>query len=311
MTVTAIALGLLLIAGFAIGYTPDTDPAAMRAKYGGPPSRFVALGGGLTVHVRDTGPRDSPVLLLIHGSNADLHTWDRWTQLFERRMRVVRLDLPGHGLTGPDPTGDYRTARYVAVVDRLVRKLGLRRVALAGNSMGGGVAWHYALAHPDRLRALILIDSVGQPEPAGSKPPLGFRIARWPVVRDLATVITPRALIADSLPGVFHDPKLATDAQIDRYWELLRYPGNRRATIARFAAPRDPATTARLAAIRTPTLILWGADDRLIPASAGKWLAARISGSRLIVYPATGHLPMEEAADRSAADTAAFLGGIG
>ena len=305
----AIAVVVILIAAFLWFRTPDTDPVAMRAKYGGPTSQFVDLGGGLSVHLRDTGPRAAPVLMLIHGSNASLHTWEPWAERLGKTYRVIRMDLPGHGLTGASPTRDYSPAALVDVVERIRTKLGVDHVVLAGNSMGGGVAWHYALAHPKHLRALVLIDSVGQPDPGNREPPLAFRIVRMPVLRTIAAQITPRSLIADSLPGVFGDPKFATPAMVDRYWELLRYPGNRAATLDRFALTPDSATDAQLASLKLPVLILWGEKDRLIPLSSGEWLHAHIPGSRLIVYPGTGHLPMEEQPDRSAADVAAFVGG--
>lgn len=299
---------LLAGVGLLIAFrTPDTDPAAMRVKYGGPPSQFVNLGGGLTVHLRDTGPRDGPVLVLIHGSNASLHTWEPWAERLGNRYRVIRFDLPGHGLTGANPTHRYATTDFVDVVERVRAKLGLARFALAGNSMGGGVAWHYALAHPERVAALVLVDSVGQPEPGSQSPPLAFRIARMPIIRNLATVVTPRSLIADGLPQAYANPKLADDKAIDLYWELLRYPGNREATIERFATPSDPATPALLKRLTMPVLILWGAQDHLIPVSSAQWLHANIPGSKLIVYPKTGHIPMEERADQSAADVRAFL----
>ncbi|WP_242186465.1 alpha/beta hydrolase [Sphingomonas sp. CARO-RG-8B-R24-01] len=302
-----LALLALLVIAFLYFRTPDTDPVAMRAKYGAAPSQFVDLGNGLTVHLRDTGPRDAPAMILVHGSNASLHTWEPWAQRLGTRFRIIRMDLPGHGLTGASPTRDYSTAAYVDVVDRIRARLGVDHVVLAGNSMGGGVAWAYALAHPDHVRALVLIDSVGQPEPGNGKPPLAFRIARLPVLREIAAVVTPRSLIAGSLPGVFHDPRLADAAMIDRYWELLRYPGNRLATIDRFAGPPAVATAAQLHRLTMPVLLLWGADDTLIPVSSATWLHAHIPGSRLIVYPHTGHLVMEEAADRSANDVLHFL----
>lgn len=302
-----LALVALLIIALLYYRTPDTDPAAMRAKYGGPPSQFVDLGDGLTVHLRDTGPRDAPVLLLIHGSNTSLHTWEPWAARLGTRYRIIRMDLPGHGLTGASPTRDYSPAAFVAVVERIRAKLGVDDIVLAGNSMGGGVAWHYALAHPDHVRGLVLIDSVGQPEPGDTKPPLAFRIARMPVLREIAAAITPRSLIADSLPGVFGNPKLADSAMVDRYWELLRYPGNRTATLDRFALAPDNATAAQLAALRLPVLILWGAKDQLIPRASGDWLHARIAGSKLIVYPGTGHLPMEERPGESARDVKRFV----
>lgn len=302
---------LLMLAGVAIGLavfrTPDTDPVAMRHKYADARSRFMTLDDGLTVHVRVSGPAGAPAILLLHGSNASLHSWSPWAMRLERAFRVIRLDLPGHGLTGADPARDYRTAAFVDVVERVRRRLGVERLAIAGNSMGGGVAWAYALAHPDRVDALILVDSVGQPEPGRTEAPLLFRIARLPLLRDLATLVTPRSWIEQSLPMAFADPGRVAAADIDRYWELLRYPGNRVATIDRFATYDPPARPAQLATIAAPTLILWGAEDRLIPLSSGRWLQTHIRGSRLIVYPGVGHLPMEEAADDSARDVASFL----
>ena len=300
---------LLVAIGGAFLYfrTPDTDPAAMRAKYGAAPSQFVDLGGGLTVHLRDTGPRDAPVLMLVHGSNADLHTWDDWAARLGQRYRVIRFDLPGHGLTGPSPARQYSAAAFADVVEKVRAKLAVDHLVLAGNSMGGGVAWHYALMYPEHLTGLILVDAAGQPEPGDHQPPLAFRIARTPILRDLTATITPRKLIEDGVKSAFYDPKLATPAMVDRYWELLRYPGNRVATIDRFSGTPDYATPARLATIKTPTLILWGENDRLIPVSSAHWFAANIPGSQLIIYPKTGHVPMEERADQSAADAYHFI----
>lgn len=304
-------LGVLLCAAAALAIfrDADTDPAAMRARYADADSRFVDMGGGLTLHVRDTGPRDAPAIVLLHGSNASLHTWEKWAKRLQGRYRIIRYDQPGHGLTGPSPTQDYSPAASVELLDRLTRRLGVARFALVGNSMGGGVAWSYALAHPDRVSALVLVDSIGQPDPDNPTAPLLFRIARLPVLRDLATMVTPRHWIADSLPLAYADPKLADAKTIDLYWDLLRYPGNRLATIDRFGSAPVVATPAQLRRLTLPVLILWGAQDRLIPPSSGAWLHAHIPGSRLIVYPASGHLPMEEVPDRSAADVAAFLAG--
>ncbi|OYY91492.1 MAG: alpha/beta hydrolase [Sphingomonas sp. 28-66-16] len=304
-----LALVLMVVVGGALLYfrTPDTDPAAMRAKYGGPPSQYVDLGGGLTVHLRDTGPREAPVLMLIHGSNASLHTWEPWAARLGKRYRIIRFDLPGHGLTGPSPSRNYSSAAFVDVVEKVRAKLGVDHMVLAGNSMGGGVAWHYALMYPEHLRGLVLVDASGQPEPGNQSPPLAFRIARLPVLRDLAAMITPRSLIADALPSAFSDKKFADDKAIDLYWELLRYSGNRTATIDRFSTAPDYATAEKLARIRTPTLILWGQEDRLIPVSSAHWLHDRLPGSQLIIYPGTGHVPMEERADQSAADVYRFI----
>ncbi len=308
-----IALGgLIALAALAliVFRTPDTDPAAMRAKFGAPPSQFVDLGGGLTVHLRDEGPRDAPVIVLLHGSNADLHTWTPWVKALATDNRVIRFDQIGHGLTGPSPDGDYSNAAFVRTVAAAVDKLGVGRFVLAGNSMGGGIALDYALAHPERLEGLVLVDAGGAPpmgKPSGN---IGFSLARNPVLREVFARVTPRVLIERSLEQSVSNKAIVTPAAVDRYWELLRYPGNREATFARFAQPRRSLTREQLAALKVPTLILWGEEDGLIPVAAGRWFDATLPESRLIVYPGIGHLPMEEAAGPTTRDLRAWLAGL-
>jgi pimeloyl-ACP methyl ester carboxylesterase len=302
-------VALLLIAGLAIGYTPDTDPAAMKAKYGGAASQFITLSPGLTVHVRDEGARSGPVLVLIHGSNSSLHTWEPWVKRLGGQYRIVSLDLPGHGLTGAYPGGVYDYPVFVSVVDQVMGKLGIARAVIGGNSMGGGVTWMYALAHPEKVEAMILVDAAGAPRWESKKAPIGFRVARTPVLRDIMKIITPRSMVESSLQTSVSVKSVVTSAAVDRYWELLRYPGNREATIKRFSYTHNnhPATKEKLAALKIPTLILWGEEDNLIPVQSAKWFADTIPGSKLIVYPKVGHVPMEEVADQSAADVAVFL----
>jgi pimeloyl-ACP methyl ester carboxylesterase len=131
-----------------------------------------------------------------------------------------------------------------------------------------------------------------------------------PGVNRLMTVITPRSIIERSLHGSVSTQSVITDAEVDEYWELLRYPGNRQATLKRFSIPRtqiaESAISARTRAI--PTLILWGEEDKLIPASSAKWFATTYPKSVTHIYKGIGHLPMEEAPDRSAADVRDWLG---
>lgn len=292
---------------FAWGYAPDRDPAAMRAKYANAASRFVHVGGGLRMHVRDEGRQGGPVLVLLHGSNSSLHTWEPWIRRLGGAHRIISLDQIGHGLTGPNPTADYSSAAFVRTLDRALTGMGVDRFALAGNSMGGWVAWNYALAHPDKVSALILADASGSPAAEPTALPIGFRIARTPGINRLARVITPRGLVERSVRQSMSNQAVIDDRVIDRYHELLLYPGNREATGQRAATARNVADPAVLDKLRVPTLVMWGAEDKLIPVSAGRWFARTIPGSRLVVYPGIGHLPMEEAPDRSAADVAAWL----
>ncbi|MXP45296.1 alpha/beta fold hydrolase [Allopontixanthobacter sediminis] len=304
-----LVLVTVLVAAFLFFRTPDTDPAEMRAKYGGPPSQFVDLDNGLTVHVRDEGPRDAPAIVLLHGSNADLHTWQEWVRLLGQDYRIIRFDQIGHGLTGPAPNGDYSTAAFVETVDQVASSLGLERFILGGNSMGGQIAMAYAIAHPDRLDALILVDAGGAPQPGeGGSGNIGFTIARMPVVNQLMTQITPRPIIEQSLSQSVSNQAVVTPQAVDRYWELLRYPGNRAATLARFGKPAEAFTDAQVARVTVPTLIIWGEDDALIPFSSAAWFAKNLPESTLVSYPGIGHLPMEEAPVRSADAVREWLG---
>lgn len=311
----AALLALVLVA-FLIFRTPDTDAAEMRAKYGGPPSQFVAIGDGVTVHLRDEGPKDAPAIMLLHGSNADLHTWEPWVEALKGQYRVIRFDQVGHGLTGPDPAHDYSRDNYVADVRQVADKLGLQKFILGGNSMGGKHALAFAVAHPDRVAGLVLVDGSGGPmlpqkgdetrkDTGGGN--IGFKIAQTPGINLLVEQITPRSLIAQSLEQSVSVKAVVTDAAVDRYWELLRYPGNRRATLKRFGYAYEPLTEAEIAAVTTPTLILWGEEDRLIPVAAGQWLARTMPNAQLVVYPDIGHLPHEEAVPETLASLTAWL----
>jgi pimeloyl-ACP methyl ester carboxylesterase len=306
-------LGLLLAilgAAFLILRTPDTDRDAMVAKYGGATSQFLTLADGTRVHVRDTGGA-LPPMVLLHGSNSSLHTWEPLVRELSGEYRIIRLDLPGHGLTGANAARSYRVEDMMAAVDGTLTALGVDSFILGGNSMGGGISWRYAVEHPAKVRAILLLNAGGMPprgEDAAPKSNIGFRIARSPLGRWIGGEVTPRPLIRRSLEQSVADPALVDEAMVDRYWELLHFPGNRDATIARFGSSRpDPAIAERAREIRVPTLILFGKEDRIINPSAAQSFAERISGSETVLFDNIGHLPMEEAPAQTAAAIRDFL----
>ena len=309
-------LGIILVIAIAAvffwGYAPDTDAAAMKAKYGGGASRFAELQPGLNVHYRDEGKRDGRVLVLIHGSNASLHTWEPWIKVLGKDYRIISLDLPGHGLTGVNPAGVYDNQSYVGVVDGLLTKLGVKKAVIGGNSMGGGVSWMFALAQPEKTEALLLVDAGGQPQAKSGDLPIGFRLMRTPVIKEAARLIAPRSIFESSIKNTMSVQSKIDDALIDRYWELNRYPGNREATMKRFSDPKGigSGTKEKLAAIKVPVMIIWGDEDKLIPVSSARWFADAIPGSKLVIYPKVGHIPMEEVPEQSGADVKAWLDGL-
>ena len=301
-------LAALLGGAFLLLRTPDVPMDELKARYANADSQFLEVKPGFSVHVRDEGPRNAPALFLIHGSSASLHTWEPWVKQLSGRYRVVTLDLQGHGLTGPDPAGCYTAACMADTVEAVREKLGIGRLAIAGNSMGGAVSLRYALQYPEHVAALILVDAGGAPVAAERPAPIGFRIAQMPILRNIAAHITPRSVIGETLERSVSVKSVANEGAVTRYWELLRAPGNRQATMARFSEPRTPFTEADMAKLRAiPTLILWGRDDALIPVKAAQWFRQMLPEARLVVYDGIGHLPQEEAAQRSAVDSALFL----
>ena len=290
--------------------TPDTDPIEMEAKYTSSASAFVESSTGLRVHYRDEGPRDGVPLVLIHGNGGSLHHWEEIAPALAQTHRVVTLTLAGHGLTGPGPDDDYTYDGLARSVDLVVQKLGLENFDLAGNSMGGWIAWRYALDHPDRIRALILIDASGAPIPedeARAKVPLAYTLMKNPVGRFVAERFTPRSIVASTSKNYVAVKEAMTDEVIDRHWELLRYPGNRRAAGLRALVDREAHYAKRLNEIDAPTLILWGEEDIQTPVSMTRSYAEQIPHAKVIIYEDIGHLPMIEAPNRVAADMLLFL----
>lgn len=291
-------LGVLL----ATKSRADIPLETLKQRWATGSSRFMELDG-MEVHYRDEGS-GAPIVLL-HGTSSSLHTWDGWANVLTKTARVVRVDLPAFGLTGPSPTRDYSNDAYVDFVDRFVQKLGLERFVLAGNSLGGAISWKYALAHRDKTRALILVDSGGYPSSSRATP-IAFRIAKWPIVPSLLVALDPRPLVEDGVKKAYGDPARVRPEILERYYELSLRPGNRSAFIDRMKLPRVDES-AKIHEITVPTLVMWGARDNLVPVESARHFAHDIQGARLVIYDDLGHVPMEEDPERSVADVVKFL----
>lgn len=300
LVVLAGALWLLL-------RRPDIPYATLEQKYATPASRYADLPGGIRVHYEEMGDPQKPTIMLVHGYGDSYLSWSKVTDRLKGRFHLIVPDMPGHGLTRAPDSFVASSENYVGVVDALAGKLALKPFTIAGNSMGGGIAWQFALAHPEKLSGLVLVDAAGWPDTTLKKPPLAFRIlmsrpGRWYLQRGETVPITAAALQAD-----FHNPALATKDFVERWVAVQRAPGHRRILMSIGLGPGSVATPEKLAAITTPTLILHGRDDHIIaPASAEKFKDA-IAGSELVLYPDTGHLPQWEQPDRTAADIGSFV----
>ena len=306
------ALLMLTALSLPLMRAPDRPVESLVQQYALPPSDFLPLPGGQLVHVRDEGPRADPVpIVLIHGTSASLHTWDGWTRALQGQRRVIRLDLPGFGLTGPY-TGKNAGRAYHASEDarftlQVLDAMGVQRFVAGGNSLGGEVAWRLAALAPQRVERLILVDAAGYRfEPASV--PLGWRLAKVPVASRLFEMFLPRPMIVSGLVDVYGDPKRITDELVTRYYDLTLREGNRRALAERLRQTDRGRDEALIATLKLPTLILWGGRDRLIDPAFAQRFEKDIAGSQRVMFEALGHVPHEEDAAASVAPVRRFLG---
>ncbi len=297
-------LGLVLaaiLAPLAWNYHPEQPVEALRYAYTYPSSGFAELMG-MPVHYRRVGA--GPKLLLLHGTGATLHTWEGWTAVLRDSFEVISVTLPAFGLTGPRPDEDYTIGAYVDFVEAFARELNLDTFHLAGNSLGGLIAWEYALAYPGRVQKLVLLNASGWPRE--KEMPLAMRLARKPVFKQLLQRITPKALFRKSLREVYANPDRISDTLVERYFQLFLREGNRRAYVQRLNQPRQPDPT-QLSRLTAPTLILWGEQDAWIPVADAYRFNDILPNSQLLIYPDAGHVPMEEWPVRTAQDVRGFL----
>lgn len=303
-----LAVMVLLVAVLlATSWAPDRPVAELQARWAPPPSIFVEVEG-MQVHLRDEGLRaDAVPVVLLHGTSASLHTWEGWLPALKSEQRVISLDLPGFGLTGPMADGDYRMSRYVQFLTAVLDKLGVQKAVLVGNSFGGRLAWEMAVAHPARVEKLVLVDAGGYPTPSVSMP-IGFRIAQIPVLNKVMEVTLPRSMVESSVRNVYGSPDKVTPALVDRYYDLTLRAGNRAALAERFRQAPSGDGFKAIATLKLPTLILWGSRDRLIPPENAEHFHRDIPGSQLVILPGLGHVPHEEDPDATVAAVRRFIG---
>lgn len=300
--------GVLLASAFlSIGllyglWAPDMALSELKLRYGSD-SQHVVQVDGLNIHYKDTGPKDAPVVLLLHGFGSSLQTWDVWAAKLEPHYRVIRLDLPGFGLTGPSPLHDYSEAGDLATLMHFVDKLGVASFSVIGHSMGGKMAWGLAAAAPDRVKALVLMAPDGFPEAKD----IGTKPYAMPSVMGVIKFSLPKFLVRKSIEPAFFDVNALSDSLVDRYYDMLRAPGVRAAILERSNQTIYTDPVPRLKQIKAPTLLIWGEQDQMIPSSNAQSYAHVLSDSQTVLLPKLGHLVQEEQPEIALAHVAAFL----
>ena len=288
---------------FLIFFRFDIPIGKIIEEYADAQSQFITIQG-IKVHYKSEG-KGVP-LVLIHGTSSSLHTWDGWTKELKSNFRVIRMDLPAFGLTGPAWNGEYTTEKYVQFIKDFLDQLGIDTCYMAGNSFGGHLTWRFAQKYPKRVLKMILISASGYPI---SKPlPITFRIVKFPLINSIFRYFTPKFIIKKNLEEVFGDDTKISNAMINRYYKLLLREGNRMAFIDRVELlAENDLEYKRIGSITIPTLIQWGDKDFWVPLSDGRKFDNDLPDSTLIIYNGVGHIAMEEIPKQTALDVYDFL----
>ena len=303
-----IILGLVVVVVLIVSFFgyQDIPLYQLKKKYTDSYSSFVRVGD-MDIHYKDQGDKkDSIPIVLIHGTGSSLHTYDHWTKELIINHRVIRMDLPGYGLTGPFPDRDYSYNNYVAFLKVFLEKIGIKSCILAGNSLGGNIAWRFTTKYSEMVDNLILIDAAGYPMKSKSIP-LAFKIAQIPIIQNIFTVISPRFVAKASVENVYNDKTKVDEELVDRYFELTLREGNREAFVDRFKVKSDTISYKKIKLINQRTLILWGEEDQLIPSQMAYLFHNDLPNDTLVILKDVGHVPMEESPSESLRPVIKFL----
>ncbi|MBZ0158537.1 MAG: alpha/beta hydrolase, partial [bacterium] len=254
---------------------------------------------------------EGPPLLLLHGFGGEVWMWERQVAALSKRYRLYIPDLLGYGYSDR-PRVDYTPSLFIGMIRQFMDRLGVRRASLTGNSMGGGIAWAFALTHPDRVDKLVLIDSI----PPQVVPAVRNRLFRWflairhvPLLPYLAVALRTRGMVRVALMQVVYNDRLITETVVERQHRIGRMTGTARVMASTVRYADEVARYAdALATLRKPTLIIWGDQDELFPVEVGKQLHASIRDSELVVIKDSGHMPMWETPDETNQAILEFLG---
>jgi pimeloyl-ACP methyl ester carboxylesterase len=299
----SIGLGAAFLAIVLSGFwTPDLDRAELEKRYAASSLQTIDIDG-LKVHYKETGPLGAPALLLLHGFGSSLQAWDDWSVKLEQKYRVIRLDLPGFGLTGASPDHDYSEEKDLTILTHFADKLGLDKFSVIGHSMGGKMAWSLAAAQPDRVQALVLMAPDGFPETKD----IGTKPYEVPAIMGLIKYVLPKYLVRKSIEPAFANSAALNEALVNRYFDMLRAPGVRGAILDRSNQTIYSDPVPRLKAIKAPTLLIWGEQDQMIPSTNAQSYANVLSNSTTVLVPKLGHLLQEEQPEKGLAAVMQFL----
>tara|TARA_R110000868_G_scaffold6550_2_gene36942 strand:- start:4343 stop:5290 length:948 start_codon:yes stop_codon:yes gene_type:complete len=310
-TVIAVLVLVLALAGAGLWWfmgqsteQPASAPAhgdTVDSPFWSASDRLVNIDG-VMARVRTEGPADAPVLVMVHGFSYSLESWDAWAADLSADYRIVRMDLPGHGLTGPDSERRYSVPQTVDFLGNLLDELQLSNVTLVGNSLGGLVSWRLAAERPDLVARLVLVAP-------GAYSINGVTENPVPVPMGVSFYMTsaPEAMVGAASAGLFGDPARMDPGLPHRVHALMQTPGVGQALVERLEVFTLPDPTADLARVAAPALVMWGRRDVMIPVAQGEQIVTDLPQAELIIYDDLGHILHEEDPARTVADVREFL----
>ncbi len=257
--------------------------------------RTLALKTGVSLRIAESGPSDGRPVMMLPGWGASLYMYRHAFDRFPRAgIRIIAVDLRGYGLSDkPQADDSYSLKAYCGDLDALLEELGLQTTALVGQSMGGGLALRYAMARPERLSKLVLINPTG----LVSVPYVEvLRHAPAAIVDAIGSRLVPRWIVGFILRRLaYADASIVTDRDVDEYWAPTQLPGFVRAARAALSEfDWSAATDADAASLAVSTLVLLGRRDRLVPNTNAA--VSRLANSRIEWVPG-GHCAHEEHPD--------------
>lgn len=275
----------------------------LKESYAYPDSKFIPLQG-MDVHYRDVG--EGPVIILIHGMFSSLHTWEHWIEKLSKDFRVIALDLPNYGLTGPHPKGMFKYI-FSDFLDEFTDALSVESCMIAGNSLGGFAAWEFAVRYPKKVSKMILINSAGY---FLIPPPIMLAIAMPTAGWIMSMIRLPRKISSGILKAVYGNKDRIPNGKLDLYHDLNSYSGNISASVKVIHYIRNRLVnfnTEGLKHLKQKTLVMWGDMDRWIPVSHAQRYCDDIPNSSKIIYSGAGHIPMEELPEKTSEDARKFF----
>ena len=283
----------------------DIPAETLEARYGNEASRFMNVAGA-RIHYRDEGPRDAPAIVLVHANFASLLGWEPWADALKDKYRVIRFDMTSHGLTGPDPKGDYSLERTMELTEKFVDAVGLERFTIGGTSLGGTVSLLYTINHPDRIDNLILL-SPGSLEGREQKE----RRGDVPDAAYILKYIMPRAIPKSFLTSGFGSQSQPSEELIDQWFELWRLEGQREAQLDRLSQYKVFDVESAFRAVNVPVLLLWGEENTTAKFEQAEEVQHLLENADVtyISYPGVGHMAVQQAGAEIGVDVRAWLDG--